>query len=42
MKDALKLVAGIAWLILIACTLTLELLGESSSYFGMNTSQSMS
>lgn len=30
MKDALKLVVGVAWLVMIVCSMTLQLLGEGS------------
>lgn len=33
MKDALKIVAGVAWLVLITCSVVLKLLGEVSSLF---------
>jgi hypothetical protein len=38
MKDALKILAGVAWLVLIACSVTLKLLDEDSSLFEAVTS----
>lgn len=38
MNDALKMVIGVAWLVLIVCSMTLELLGEGSFLSGAASS----